>query len=354
VIVIAGLLAACGDNESSGQRAEQTNVAIPAGITTTPRVQEEILEEPSGTAVADETTAAPNASVRTAAELCARAVEGEAGRVSSPDLIEISGMAASRTQDVIWAHNDSGDTARVFGMRPDGEHLATYTLDGAEAIDWEDMALGPGPEEGVGYLYLGDIGDNASARAEIVVYRAVEPEFGPASSDLSLDAEALVLRYPDGAHDAETLLSDPRTGDLYIVTKDITGGPSGVYRAPPGLGGGSETTLEKVGDIEFAALTPGKEIPPEAGPLPSGLGRVPTGGDISPDGSILAIRTYGTAWLWPRTEGATVAEAFGASPCEGPSALEPQGEAIAFAADGAGYFTASEGVNPPLSRFHAE
>jgi len=37
------------------------------------------------------------------------------------------------------------------------------------------MAAGPGPERGKSYLYLGDIGDNNEARAEIVVYRVPEP-----------------------------------------------------------------------------------------------------------------------------------------------------------------------------------
>jgi hypothetical protein len=37
-----------------------------------------------------------------------------------------------------------------------------------------------------------------------------------------------------------------------------------------------------------------------------------------------------------------------------PSAIEPQGEAIAFDADGRGYTTVSEGTNPPLHHFSAK
>jgi hypothetical protein len=290
----------------------------------------------------------------TAASICAGATEAAPGTVASPDLVEISGLAASRTQDVIWAHNDCGATARVFAMSPAGEALATYTLTGAEAFDWEDMALGPGPEDGVDYLYLGDIGDNASIRPEIVVYRAPEPEFDPASSNLAVEADALTLNYPDGAHDAETLLSDPVTGDLYIVTKDVSGGPSGVYRAAAPHDPGTPITLERVAEIAWASLTVTADVPASAPALPLALPKVPTGGDISPNGSVIAIRTYGTVFLWERGEGQTIAEAFASPPCEAPSAIEEQGEAIAITADGRGYVTASEGEGVELHRFAVE
>jgi hypothetical protein len=213
------------------------------------------------------------------------------------------------------------------------------------------MAIGPGPGEGVDYLYIGDVGDNASIRPEITVYRIEEPTYDPASSDHSVEAAPIVLQYPDGAHDAETLLVDPTNGDLYIVTKNIAGGASGIYLAPAAQVVAAPTTLENVGSIEFAALTPTKEIPLGSGPLPLGLPKIPTGGEISPNGRVIAVRTYGTVWLWDRAEGQSVAEALAGEPCEAPSQVEPQGEAIAFTADGRGYFTASEGDSVPIYSF---
>ena len=35
-----------------------------------------------------------------------------------------------------------------------------YNLTGAKMRDWEDIAVGPGPEPNVDYLYVGAIGDN--------------------------------------------------------------------------------------------------------------------------------------------------------------------------------------------------
>ena len=54
---------------------------------------------------------------------------------------EASGIAASRTNpNVLWVHNDSGDSARVFAIHIDGTLLGTYSLSGASATDWEDIS----------------------------------------------------------------------------------------------------------------------------------------------------------------------------------------------------------------------
>jgi hypothetical protein len=312
---------------------------------------------------ADDTPAAtvtPAAPSITAQQICASAADRAPGNVGSPDLLEISGLAASRSQPgIVWAHNDSGDSARVFAIGEFGAHRGAFTLERAAAIDWEDMAIGPGPQANVDYLYLGDIGDNAAMRDDVVVYRVAEapvPETPPAEAMPIGGVETLMLRYPDGAHDAEILLIDPANGDLLIVTKDIIGGASGVYRAPASaLRPGTRTEMELVTTVDFAALAPAKQIPADSPPLPLGAPRIPTGGDISPDGLIIGIRSYGTVWLWQRADAASpLAQAFASTPCEAPSAIEAQGEALAFDADGRGYYTASEGVNPALHHFEVD
>jgi hypothetical protein len=288
-----------------------------------------------------------------ASTICASGAAPTSSEVGSPDLLEASGLAVSRTQEgVIWAHNDSGDVARVFAMNDQGETLASYEVRGVTPIDWEDMAVGPGAEDGTRYLYLGDIGDNAAQRDAVQVYRVPEPTIDPASSLLAIDeAERLVLLYPDGAHDAETLLVDPITGDLFIVTKELATGLSGVYRASAReLVDGQNVTMERVAEIDFYGLRTQKEIPPGSPPL-ANVTHVPTGGDIAPDGSVVVLRTYATVWVWDRFPSAPLAEAFAEAPCEGPSEIEPQGEAIAFGAAGTSYYTVSEGEHPPLYRF---
>ncbi len=356
--IAALAVSACGDDDDGGAESP-TAAASPTSARTVSSSTPGAAATPTAASAAGTTPVtspvATSVAPSSAPALCDLSIpDASPGVVASPDLLEISGLAASRTQDVIWAHNDSGDTARVFAVGLDGAALATYTVSGAEAVDWEDMAIGPGPEDGLTYLYLGDIGDNAAARAEIVVYRAPEPTVDPAASSLTVEGEAIALTYPDGAHDAETLLLDPETGDLFIVTKDISGGPSGVYRASAASLAAPPVTLESAGVINFAALEPRREIPTGSPALPSGLPRIPTGGDISPDGSSIAIRTYGTVWIWQRAPGTTIGAAFANLPCEGPSAIEQQGEAIAFDAEGRGYVTASEGANPALHHFRPQ
>lgn len=258
-----------------------------------------------------------------------RLVASDTGPVQDASLVEISGIDSGRVSPgVWWVHNDSGDSARVFAIGDDGATRRVYTLTGASAVDWEDLAVGRGPIAGASYLYAGDIGDNAAARAEIVVYRVAEPAVtvGPAATLGGVDA--LRLQYPDGAHDAESLLVDPLTGDLVIVTKSLAGGPVGVYRAPGSLAGGSPTTLEKAGAIT----------------LPSGLANAVTGAAISPEGKQLAVRTYGGVRVYARSTSQSAAQALvQGKPCSAPPPVEAQGEAIGFDADGRGLVTISEG-----------
>src|SRR5689334_130260 len=163
-------------------------------------------------------------------------VTSTAGPVTDPALTEISGIHAGvRNPAVWWVHNDSGDTARVFALDGTGAVRGTYSLTGATAVDWEDIAVVPGATPGSGTIYAADIGDNARARTEVQLYRVAEPDVpatGPAVTTALGGVETLHLTYPDGPHDAETLMVDPPTGDVVIVTKLLTGGTVGVYRAP--------------------------------------------------------------------------------------------------------------------------
>jgi hypothetical protein len=132
---------------------------------------------------------------------------------------------------VLWTHNDSGDRPRVLAVDRAGALLADVAIAGAEAVDWEDIAIGPAAPGGAGdALYIADTGDNDGVRPEVVVYRVREPDPAAGGPGTSAPAQRLALRYPDGAHDAEALLVDPAGGALVVVTKSF-GGESGVYVA---------------------------------------------------------------------------------------------------------------------------
>ena len=257
-----------------------------------------------------------------------------AGLVTNPDIVEASGLAASRRNaNVLWLHNDKGDTSRVFAISTTGASLATFVLGGAEASDGEDIAVGPGPIAGAGYLYVGDIGDNSATSDTIEVYRVAEPEVIPSSAEVTLSGvDRLEFRYPGGqGENAETLLVDPTNGNLYVVTKSDTG-EARIYRASPPFVPLDRTTMTLVTTLQFGSA-------PLLGD-PSA-----TGGDISPDGSLIAIRSYDAAYAWRRPAGTTVEEALATTPCALPIRAESQGEAFAFFSDGTGYFTLSHLVS---------
>ena len=280
---------------------------------------------------------------------CANRLVGSTpGLTRSTAIKEASGVAASRrVDDVWWVHNDSGDTARVFAINTSGVTLGEYSLTGASAVDWEDIATGPGPVPGISYLYVGDIGGNVSPRSSVQVYRVVEPPVDPAApltTPVALgNVATLTLTYPDGPHDAEGLFVDPTTRDVFVVTKDFVGGVAGVYRAPGTEAGDATIALTKVASVSLGFL--------------QGV----TAADITPAGDVIALRTYFGVHLYPRTAGTSVGAAFSSASCAGaaPPASsewphgEPQGEALGFTRNGRGYVTMSEGLHPPIHRFVA-
>jgi hypothetical protein len=256
------------------------------------------------------------------------------GTVANVAVVELSGIAASRRNPgVWWVHNDSGNPAAVYAVGDNGADLGTFTLTGATNIDWEDIAVGPGPVPGTNYLYVADIGGNIAPRNEVFVYRVPEPAVSSSTSSGAVNlagAVKLTLSYPSAATpDAEALIVDPINGDLFIVTK-VVAGSAKVYRAD--VSGSTTVSMTEVASVPQLVVT---------------------GGDVTAAGDFVALRTYFSVLVYPRPAGQPLAAAFAQTPCAGATATETQGEAIGFTPDGRGYVTASEGTEPALHQFHA-
>lgn len=271
------------------------------------------------TANAPRPTAAPEETVferteRPKPALCESATPRKLGRAESPALTELSGLARTKN-GTFWTHNDSGDSARVFQLSKTGAFVREVALINAQAIDWEDIAIRGNT------LYVADIGDNLAQRDSVAVYRFAIPTGNTAA------ATTLTLRYPDGAHDAEALLVDPRSGQLAIVTKDF-GGASAVYV-------GKRGTLKQVATLNL------------------GLGQAITAGDVSADGRTVALRSYDRAFVWEKSRKEPFAAAFKRDPCNVDADLldEGQGESLALSRDGRAFYTIPEGANPVLRRY---
>lgn len=250
---------------------------------------------------------------------------------------ESSGLAASRlTPRAYWTHNDSGDGPFIYAFDTRGDSFGVFRVAGAQARDWEDMAAGPGPERGKAYLYLGDIGDNNDARTEIVVYRVAEPALTTDTRKLTKirpgttePAEAIRLRYPDGAHDAEALLVHPISGHIYIITKVVIAN-SAVYEAAPPFTVDKPITMTRLGVVN----------------VPSLFGGVITGGSISPDGRHVALCDYFQGYELTLPAGSKNFNDIWKQKMVGfDLGKRKQGEAITYRLDGKALLATSEGKN---------
>jgi hypothetical protein len=250
-------------------------------------------------------------------------------------LDEISGLEQSRTQPgVYWVHNDSGDKPRAYAVHRSGRLLAIYTLAGADAVDWEDMSIGPAPNGGT-YLYFADTGDNEAQRASIAIYRVLEPKV-PMSTTPAERTLSGITKYEfvfaDGARDCESFFVDPKTGDFYFVTKRELDG-NRLYVAPAaGLKTSGMNTLAQSATFGFTGAT---------------------GAAISPDGLQVLVRRYSSsspftpsataATYWRRANTKTSLTELLRQPGTTLALVpEVQGEAIAFRADNRGFYSTGE------------
>ena len=244
--------------------------------------------------------------------------------LSRKDLIEISGVAASRINPgVLYIQNDSGNPSQVYLTDGSGADRGTLSLPTVPNRDWEDIAVGPGPIAGKSYVYVGNIGDNDSKYSSVFVYRFVEPDLGGKTSPVSLnisDIDIIELKYPDGPRNAETLMVDPLTKDIYIASKQSNSSHIYVSKFPQSTA--SVTTMKPVVQLYFNKAT---------------------AGDISPDGTEILLRSTELIWYWKLPAGTGIAAGLLTKPQVAPYFNnEPQGEGIGFAADGSGYFTDTE------------
>lgn len=256
------------------------------------------------------------------------------GTITDARCSEVSGLAASRLRDGwFWIHNDSGDEPRLFAIDSTGRLHAIVTLQGADALDWEDIASIE--KDGRRWIYVGDIGDNLRARQDIVVYRIEEPHLLADSTvvELTVPAESARFSYPDGPSNCEALLVHPLSGDLYFITK--TEDPTcQVYRGSWPSQGKGPTILKKE-----ATLT----IPFDLGPL-----RLITAGDIAPSGNAVILRTYLSALEYRLPAGTPFSSIWRQSPSLLSMPPLPQAEAVCYGRSGAQVFTTTENLPAPL------
>lgn len=246
-------------------------------------------------------------------------------------LDEISGMAASiKNPGAYWVHNDSGDEARIFLIDTMGHIICTVNIftEFTDNRDWEDICVGPGPVEGESYIYIAEIGDLNKEYDNKYIFRITEPAInmetrGQRMNIAKYGVSTITFDYKYGPRDAEILMIDPSTRDLYIVTKREE--KVQVYPIPY-----PQNYDEKIILTKSTVFLPF---------------RLANGGDISADGQEILIKNLDRVFYWKLMEGESILDALAREGRQLPYTKEPQGEAIAWMRDGSGYLTVSEAKN---------
>ena len=232
-------------------------------------------------------------------------------------LDEASGIADSKAKPgYLWVEQDSGNPNEIALLSHDGSFVKKISIKSAVNHDWEDMVLANGPIVGTNYIYLADIGDNDEVLSQYSIYRFAEP--GATTNEVS-DYDKIAFKYPDGAHDAEAILVDNNTKDIYIITK--TGASSRIYKLSYPQNTGSINTAVFSGSLSFSSATSAA---------------------FSPDNNEILVKTYEKIYYWKKKKEQTVEQTLAEAPVILSYQLEPQGEAICFKNDNSGFFTLSE------------
>ena len=285
----------------------------------------------------------------------------QVGALGDPRLDELSGLVASRQHDdVLWAHNDSGEKhARFFALDGTGALRMVLRLGNLVPTDTEDIAIGPCSSTGGGgpaaCLYLGDVGDNDHIRPEVQAYRVAEPaDVAAAGSDSELKVdestvEILRWTYPPRPElkgkaraaserpDVEAMVA---LADGRIVLLDKRDdGVTELFRVQPST---TPSVAERIGTVALAD-----------GALVSGPSLRVTAADLSDDGSQLLVRCYFRAYQIDvadllLADAATASAALPDRPrLKLTTGFDVQGEAATWARQG-GFWHASEGESAPV------
>jgi hypothetical protein len=241
----------------------------------------------------------------------------EANVLTRP-ISEASGIADSKTlKDHLWVIEDSGNPPRLFLLKHEGFVTDSFTLAGATNRDWEDVAVGKGPDDALTYLYVGDIGDNNGTYTSYTIYRAPEPT---TFEDEITGYDSIKFTYPDGPHDAEAFMIDDNTKDIFVITKKDN--PSKLYRIPYPQDTQNMNQAEFVSSLGYTGVV---------------------SASLSLAGTEIITKTYTQLFYYNRT----AKEGLGVTLAKMPTdtlgyQLEAQGEAVAIANDNSGFFTLSE------------
>ncbi|QDV71485.1 hypothetical protein Poly24_52220 [Rosistilla carotiformis] len=258
------------------------------------------------------------------------AIDSTQCTIECNDVGESSGVAASwRHEGILWTHNDSGDSPRLFAMDQQGRHRHEVEISGAKHIDWEDIASYA--LDGQPQLMIADVGDNARRRKEVVCYRVNEPNLDSKRVEV---AQIWRIQYPDGPRDCEAVAVDVRERVILLACK-VRNFAAEVYSVPLETGRkDAQVTATRVGTIGMPMIT---------------------AMDIDPRDGRVVVASYVDAMIFPRKQVAGGGKVdWEATFAQTPTLLRTpwrrQGEAICFDRHDDAVWLTSEKKPAPLIR----
>ena len=260
------------------------------------------------------------------------------GLLLDGELAETSGLAASRAHPgTLWLVEDGGNPARLHAVSRRGRRIASYDVDGASNTDWEDLAAFE--HGGKRYLLVADTGDNGGLRRTLLLH-AIEEPAQLRDGDTLEPAWSIAFRWPDGPRDCEAVAVDAANGEILLVSKKRR--PPELFALPlrPGDTAGVQTARllgRLAGIVGAGAVDDTTRL----------LAQV-SAADLSPDGRVLAVLTYGGLRLYPRADGEAWAGAVARIPGRRGVPWLHQPEALGWSADGRGLYATGEFSPAPL------
>ena len=180
-----------------------------------------------------------------------------------------------------WFIEDNGNSDNIYKTDFNGNIIQQFDVKNAKNDDWEDLT-----KDKKGNLYIGDFGNNANQRKNLVIYKAPNPE---QEKGEKISIEKIKFKYPEQQnfpprrgkllYDAEAFFH--YNGYLYIFTKNRANpftGETSVYRVPDKKG---TYEAELMGTIRICSDWNTCQI---------------TSADISPDGKTIVLLSYGKLW----------------------------------------------------------
>ena len=209
------------------------------------------------------------------------------GSFEHPLISESSGLAISRQwKNIMWTHNDSGDSARIFATDLEGhsifpkfETADTYeglVIGDAYNVDWEDIAT-----DNEGNLYIAACGNNVNMRRDLAIYKIREPH--PLAAVSTRYFQIYRFEWPDQhSFPPEQMNFDCEAvfwvnGTLYVLSKNRSDTFTKLYRF-------EELQSDQLNIPSLVATFD--------------IGGQVTAADSNADGSKLAILTYDNIWVF--------------------------------------------------------